>query len=66
MNSLIKWKKRRDRFQCSDNVSGMGDQVEEFDDMESPCLTGSPKEVKFIMKDETNAETKRKLKLKSW
>jgi hypothetical protein len=66
MDGLVPWKKRRDKFQDSDNVSGMGDQVDCFDDMESPGLTGSPTEVKFIMKDETNAEAMKHLKLKWW
>jgi hypothetical protein len=64
MHSLVRWKRRRDRFQDSDNVSGMGDQVDCFEDMESPSLTGSPMSVKFIQKDETNAEAMKKFKIK--
>jgi len=59
MNSLVPWKKRRDVFNNSDIVSGMGDSVESFDDVERPCLTGSSKQVKFIAKDDTNAEVVR-------
>jgi hypothetical protein len=66
MDTLVKWKKRRDKFQDSDNVSGMGDQVDEFDEQGSVGLTGSPTEVKFIQKDETNAEAMKHLKLKWW
>jgi hypothetical protein len=66
MNSLVPWKKRRDRFQEGDNVSGCGDQVDQFDDMESPGLTGSLTTVKFIMKDETNAEAMKAFKSQWW
>lgn len=66
MESLVSWKKRRDKFQDSDNFSGMGDQVNCFEDMESPSLTGSPKEVKFIQKDETNATAMKMMRMKSW
>ena len=64
MDSLVRWKKRRDRFQDSDRVEGMGDNVGDFDDMERPSLTGSPTEVKFISKDETNATAMRRLKIR--
>ena len=64
METLVPWKKRRDKFQDSDNVSGMGDQIDSFEEREDPSLTGSPTEVKFIQKDETNAEAMRHLKLK--
>ena len=64
MQSLVKWKKRRDCFQNSDNISGCGDQVDDFSEQGNIGLTGSPKEVKFIMKDETNAEAMKKLKIK--
>lgn len=63
---MVPWRKRRDSFQNSDNVSGMGDQVDCFEDMEEPGLTGSPTEIKFITKDETNASAFRALKLKKW
>jgi hypothetical protein len=66
LQGLVSWKQRRDNFQNSDNVSGMGDQVDCFEDMESPSLTGSPIEVKFIMKDETNADAFKALKHKKW
>ena len=64
MESLVKWKRRRDLFQESDNVQSCGDQVDCFEDMESPSLTGSPMNVKFIQKDETNAEAMKKFKIK--
>jgi len=66
MDTLVGWKRRRDLFQSSDNVSGMGDQVDCFEDMENPDLVGNPMDVKFIMKDETNAEVMRHLKIKPW
>jgi len=64
METLVKWKKRRDLFQESDNVSGCGYQVPEFSERESlgGGPIGSPKNVQFIMKDETQAETLRRLK----
>jgi hypothetical protein len=34
LEGLVSWKQRRDEFQNSDNVSGMGDRVEGFQDME--------------------------------
>lgn len=58
---LVPWKKRRDLFQENDNVSGMGDQVSEFSERESPSLTGSPKFVTFMRKDETHANSLRTL-----
>ena len=66
MDTLAPWKMRRDRFQEGDNVSGMGDNVDCFEDREEPGLTGSPKEVKFIQKDETNATAMRHLKIQWW
>ena len=66
MDTLVYWKKRRDKFQDSDNVTSMGDQVEGFADIESPSLTGSPMDVKFIMKDETNASAMKHLNIKPW
>jgi len=66
LQGLVPWKQRRDMFQNNDNVSGMGDQVDGFQDMEDASLTGSPTEVKFIMKDETNADAFRALKHKKW
>lgn len=61
METLVPWKKRRDVHQDSDNVLGCGDQVEGFAEMEAPSLTGSPRSVKFIMKDETNAQAMKHL-----
>jgi hypothetical protein len=66
LRGLVSWKRRRDMFQNSDNVSGMGDQIEGLQDIEDASLTGSPTQVKFIMKDETNAEAMKALKLKWW
>lgn len=66
MDSLVPWKKRRDCFQDSDNVKGMGDQVEDDDEHGFPGLTGSPKEVKFIKRDETNAEAMKAFKSQWW
>ena len=66
LEGMVPWKRRRDMYQNSDNVQGMGDQVEGIQDMEATSLTGSPTQVKFIMKDETNAEAFRTLKLKPW
>jgi hypothetical protein len=66
MESLVKWKRRVDIMQDSDNVLGAGDQINDFQDRESPSLTGSPTEVKFIMKDDTNAEAMKHLKMKKW
>lgn len=64
MESLVKWKRRRDKFQDGDNVKGMGDQIDDFTDRESLGLTGSPKCCKFIIKDETQAEAMKALKIK--
>ena len=46
--------KRRDKYQNSDQVSGMGDQIESFSEQNNVEMTGAPKSVKFIAKDETN------------
>ena len=62
MDSLVKWKRRRDLFQESDNVSGAGDQVGDFSEHGDVGLVGSSKDVQFIRKDETNAEALRKFK----
>ena len=66
MDSLVSWKRRRDFFQESDNVSGCGDQIEDFSEQGDVSLCGNPMGVKFIRKDETNAENLRKLKFKGW
>lgn len=66
MHSLVPWKKRRDKLQDNDNVSGCGDQVQDFDEQGYTSLTGSPKSVKFIMKDETNAESMTLMGIKWW
>ena len=63
MEYLTSWKKRKDKHQESDNVKGMGDQVEGFSNMESPGLCGSPSKVSFIGKDETNAEAMKDLRI---
>jgi hypothetical protein len=66
MDTLVSWKQRSDKFQDSDSVSGMGDQVEDFSEHGSVQLTGAPKGVRFIAKDETNASCMRKMKMKRW
>lgn len=66
LDGLVPWKKRMDSFQDNDHVSGMGDQVDTFDDMESPGLSGSPTEVKFIQKDETNAKAMNHMGFRWW
>ena len=63
MESLVYWKKRRDKFQDSD-INGPGDQVDDFDEQGYVKLTGSHDKVKFIMKDETNASSMKKLGIK--
>ena len=64
--SLVPWKHRWDRLQDNDNVSGSSDQVGDFDEQGYTSLTGSPKEVGFIRKDETNAEAMHHLGFKWW
>lgn len=59
MKDLVPWKKRADKFRDNDNVSGMGDQVGDFDEQGYARLTGSPKQVGFIRRDETNASAMR-------
>jgi hypothetical protein len=44
----------------------MGDQNDSFMDCSLPGLTGSPKDVKFIRKDETNFNVARKMGSKLW
>lgn len=66
LDSLISWKTRPDKFQDNDNVSGMGDQVDDFSEQGFVKLTGSPKGVSLIMKDETNAKAMKALKFKRW
>ncbi len=58
---ISNWKSIPDKFQDSDIVEGMGDQINEFSEQSSPRLTGSPKNVEFIRKDETNFENARRL-----
>ena len=60
----MRCKERRDIFQDSDQVDGMGDQISEFSDQAYPSLTGSPKGVQFIRKDETNLDAMKKLGFK--
>jgi hypothetical protein len=55
------WMKRRDKHQNSDNVSGMGDQIEDFSEQGNVDLTGNPISVKFIAKDETNFGAMKKM-----
>ena len=66
LKGMVNWKHRRDNFQNSDNVKVNGDQIDCFEDVESPGLTGSPTEVKFIQKDETNADACRIMKIRWW
>jgi len=63
---LTPWKKRRDKFQNNDNVNNNLDQVDCFAEMESPGLTGSPTSVKFIKKDETNAQSMKDMHMRMW
>lgn len=66
MESLVWWKKRVDKLQEGDNVCNDLDQVSDFDEQGYVDLTGSPTKVSFVMKDETNAETMKRLKFKGW
>lgn len=67
LDSIVHWKSNPDKFQDSDNFSGMGDQSSDWDEFgKSPTLTGSPKSVNFISKDETNAASFRHMKMKRW
>jgi len=61
-----RWKFQADSFNDNDNVSGVGDQNESFMDCSLPGLTGSPIDVKFIRKDETNFEVARRMGVKIW
>lgn len=51
----------KEQFNSSDQVDGMGDQIEDFRATTNVQLTGSPKGINFIKKDETNREAVRKL-----
>jgi len=60
----MRCKERRDYFQDNDRTDGMGDQISEFQEDALPQLTGSPKQIRFIKKDETNFEVMKKMGFK--
>ena len=57
MESLVNWKKKRDKYNEEDD----GDF-----ELRAPKLTNTIQDVEFIKRDETNAEVIRKLKAKWW
>jgi len=56
MESLVSWKQKRDRYSDEADEDELG--------VRSPRLTNTIQESKFIMRDETNARTMRRLKIK--
>ena len=58
MESLVSWKKKRDKY-C-DEADGDGHQVR------APKLVDTMQDVEFIMRDETNAKAMRRMKIKWW
>lgn len=57
MAELVPWKKKEERYFDND---------EELGEAKAPKFIKPPKEVKFIMKDETNAEAMKAMKIKWW
>lgn len=56
MDSLVHWKKKKDKYD---------DEMDEDEsEVRSPILIDTMQEPTFIMRDETNAEAMRKLKIK--
>jgi len=66
MDTLVSWKKRRDKYSDSDSVEGVGDSIDDFSEQGNVEFVQSSKQINFIKKDETNAEAMRKLKIKKW
>jgi len=56
MESLVSWKQKRDRYSDEADEDELG--------VRGPRLTNTIQESKFIMRDETNARTMRRLKIK--
>jgi len=56
MESLVSWKQKRDRYSDEADEDELG--------VRGPGLTNTIQESKFIMRDETNARTMRRLKIK--
>lgn len=65
-DSLVSWKTRPDIHTEEDNINHIGDNITEWDEHGSPSLVGPPNKVTFIMKDETNAQAMRAMKMKRW
>jgi len=58
MESLISWKKKRDKYD---------DEADEDDsEIRCPRLVDSMQESNFIMRDEANAKSMRKMGFRSW
>jgi hypothetical protein len=55
--SLISWKKKRDKYD-DDEMDG------DFTEAGDPRLTDTIQDPEFIMRDETNAEAMRKMRMK--
>ena len=63
METLVGWKKRRDRYAESE---GHGDSIDDFSEQGNVSFITPVTEVKLIKKDETNAEAMKALKIKRW